>query len=109
MQRVIVQNRGNFYGDDAPYIEALVNTGWTDQARVAALAVRQAKSVARGAASADDSGGTGRVAVQVPQQVLPAGGVGSGINAGGSVPFDEVQWKQLHPNSKRQPEHPIGG
>ena len=32
MQKVIVQNRGDFYGDGAPYIGALVNTGWTDAA-----------------------------------------------------------------------------
>lgn len=49
-EKTVVQNREQAAGAaaDAPYITVLVNTGWTDQARVAAVAVRRAKVGARG-------------------------------------------------------------
>ena len=58
-------------GDDAVLIGVLVNTGWTDQARVAALAVRQAKSGAR--TQTPVSSQDGRVSWQLPVSSIPAG------------------------------------
>jgi len=74
--------------DDAPYIMALVNTGWTDQSRVAALAVRRAKVGARGE----------QAQMMPPGKVAPP--VDGGIYTGGSKYFDE---------STGQYRKPVGG
>ena len=94
MQKVLVQNRGDFYGDDAPYIEALVNTGWTDAARVAALAVRQAKGAVRQVQAQPAVRVAGGVQTQGVKSPAPQPGtvqtpVDGGIYLGGSKSFDE--------------------
>jgi hypothetical protein len=75
-------------GDDAPYIAALVNTGWTDQARVAALAVRRAKAGMRG---------------QVVRAINPDAGPppDNGIYLGGSKYFDEASGQYVYPQPGR--------
>jgi len=83
--------------DDAPYITALVNTGWTDPARVAALAVRRAKVGAR----------------VVQAQVVPPRPAPSprdtGIYVGGSKYFDEAtgQYRRPDQGAGVAPKQPV--
>ena len=112
MQRVIVQNRGDFYGDDAPYIRVLVNTGWTDASRVAALAVRRAKSVARGTAGDEELGGTGQVMwtkgmVGGRSVVLPGASVGTPVLPPSKQPAAGNTRRVVLPET--QPVVPVSG
>jgi hypothetical protein len=82
--------------DDAPCITMLVNTGWKEQARVAALAVRRAKAGKRGAQA----------------QVMPArpapDPTDTGIYLGGSKYFDEAsgQYRYPDPGAVAPPKQP---
>lgn len=73
--------------DDAPYITALVNTGWTDQARVAALAVRRAKAGVR--------------AQVMPPRPAPDPN-DTGVYLGGSKYFDEASGQYRYPDPRGQ-------
>jgi hypothetical protein len=71
----------------------LVNTGWTDAARVASLAVRRAKAAVRGRP------GGGRVEVVPPRD--------EGIYPGGSKDFDERTGRYRTPREGEMPPHPL--
>jgi hypothetical protein len=84
----VVVNAGRAGGDsdDEAAIERLANTGWTDEARQASIAVRQAKAKSRSQGGSPAAGG-GDAAVDGSQMFWP----------GGSPYFDEVTGQYVIP------------
>jgi hypothetical protein len=87
----------------------MANTGWTDQARAAALAVRQAKAAARkrmedGGRSDGRAVGPSGSKVGTPVVINPKAGkapeVDGGIYLGGSRYFDERTGRYVYPPEK---------
>jgi hypothetical protein len=80
----------------------MANKGWTDEARAAALAIRQAKAAARKTMEDGKRKTEGGEPRRGNLEKMPGPEVKDGIYLGGSPYFDEVTGQYVYPPNKRK-------